>query len=165
MAAMVDLLPPGAQWAAFAISRMEMPFVAQSVLLGGNVRVGLEDNLYLRRGVFASNAQLVEQAVAIVEALGARPLTACRGARQAGSGSGGCVTPPQPVSRPAPGLCGGVASSACPRGGRPSPGAPPRSRPVRGPRRLTRGVAGRGQALDSRRAATTCDSKDGVRCS
>jgi len=75
MMAMVDLLPSAARWAAFAISRLEMPFVAQSLLLGGNVRVGLEDNLYLRRGVFASNAQLVERAVAIVESLGARPLT------------------------------------------------------------------------------------------
>ena len=75
MAAMIDLLPPGAVWAAFAISRMEMPIVAQSVLLGGNVRVGLEDNLYLRRGEFASNAQLVEKAVELVEALGARILT------------------------------------------------------------------------------------------
>jgi len=75
MMAMVDLLPPGAHWAAFAISRLEMPFVAQSLLLGGNVRVGLEDNLYLKRGVFASNAQLVERAVAIVESLGARPLS------------------------------------------------------------------------------------------
>ena len=56
MMAMVDLLPADARWAAFAISRLEMPFVAQSLLLGGNVRVGLEDNLYLRRGVFASNA-------------------------------------------------------------------------------------------------------------
>jgi uncharacterized protein (DUF849 family) len=75
MLAMIDLLPRDALWAAFAISRMELPFVAQSVLLGGNVRVGLEDNLYLRRGVFASNAQLVEKAVAIVQALGARVLT------------------------------------------------------------------------------------------
>ena len=75
MMAMVDLLPPGAQWAGFAISRLELPFVAQALLLGGNVRVGLEDNLYLKRGVFASNAQLVERAVAIVESLGARPLT------------------------------------------------------------------------------------------
>ena len=75
MMAMVDLLPSAARWAAFAISRLELPFVAQSLLLGGNVRVGLEDNLYLRRGVFASNAQLVERAVAIVESLGARPLT------------------------------------------------------------------------------------------
>ncbi len=76
MAAMIDLLPPGAVWAAFAISRMEMPIVAQAVLLGGNVRVGLEDNLYLRRGVFASNTQLVEKAVGLVEMLGARTLTA-----------------------------------------------------------------------------------------
>ena len=72
---MIDLLPPDAVWAAFAISRMEMPVVAQSVLLGGNVRVGLEDNLYLRRGVFARNAPLVEKAVALVDALGARTLT------------------------------------------------------------------------------------------
>ena len=84
MLAMIDLLPPGALWAAFAISRMEMPFVAQSVLLGGNARVGLEDNLYLRRGVLASNAQLVERAVAIVEDLGARPLTAAEARHKLG---------------------------------------------------------------------------------
>jgi uncharacterized protein (DUF849 family) len=75
MLAMIDLLPPGAQWAAFALGRLEMPFVAQALLLGGNVRVGLEDNLYLRRGVLASNAQLVEHAAGIVESLGARPLS------------------------------------------------------------------------------------------
>ncbi|MEE1555866.1 MAG: 3-keto-5-aminohexanoate cleavage protein, partial [Alphaproteobacteria bacterium] len=46
--------------------------VAQAMLLGGHVRVGLEDNLYLDRGVFASNAQLVERAVTIVESLGSR---------------------------------------------------------------------------------------------
>ncbi len=68
MLAMIDLLPSDALWAAFAISRMEMPFVAQSMILGGNVRVGLEDNLYLRRGVFASNAQLVERAVTSLRA-------------------------------------------------------------------------------------------------
>ncbi len=84
MLAMIDLLPADAQWAAFAISRMEMPFVAQAVLLGGNVRVGLEDNLYLRRGVFASNAQLVEKAVAIVESLGAHPLSAADARRKLG---------------------------------------------------------------------------------
>jgi uncharacterized protein (DUF849 family) len=49
-----------------------MPMVAQAVLLGGNVRVGLEDNIYLEKGVLASNAQLVERAVALVELLGAR---------------------------------------------------------------------------------------------
>ena len=90
MMAMIDLLPRDALWAAFAVSKMEMPFVAQSVLLGGNVRVGLEDNLYLRRGVFASNAQLVDGAVTMVESLGARPLSAaetrCKlGLRQPGA--------------------------------------------------------------------------------
>ena len=49
---------------------MQMPMVAQATLLGGNVRVGLEDNLYLRRGVFASNGQLVERAKNIIEYLG-----------------------------------------------------------------------------------------------
>ena len=70
----VDMLPAGANWTAFAISRDQMPFAAQSVLLGGHVRVGLEDNLYLRRGVYASNAQLVERARTIVERMGARVL-------------------------------------------------------------------------------------------
>ncbi len=72
MMAMRNALPPGANWAGFGISRMEMPMVAQAVLLVGNARVGLEDNLYLDRGVLASNAQLVERAVEIVERLGAR---------------------------------------------------------------------------------------------
>ncbi|MET7993990.1 3-keto-5-aminohexanoate cleavage protein [Amycolatopsis sp. NPDC005232] len=69
--AMVKLLPEGAQWASFAIGRDQMPWVAQSVLLGGHVRVGLEDNLYLARGVKATNGQLVERAVRIVTDLGA----------------------------------------------------------------------------------------------
>lgn len=69
--AMVQLLPAGAQWASFAIGRNQMPWVAQSVLLGGHVRVGLEDNLYLGKGVKATNGQLVERAVGIVEDLGA----------------------------------------------------------------------------------------------
>jgi uncharacterized protein (DUF849 family) len=70
--AMVNTLPPDCVWGSFAVSRMQMPWVAQSVLLGGNVRVGLEDNLYLSRGVYASNAQLVEKARTIIEAMGAR---------------------------------------------------------------------------------------------
>ena len=53
-----------------------MPMVAQAALLGGNVRVGLEDNLYLEKGVFATNAQLVEKAIRILRELGARPCTA-----------------------------------------------------------------------------------------
>ncbi len=74
MKATVDMLPSGANFTAFAISRNQMAFAAQSVLLGGHVRVGLEDNLYLSRGVFASNAQLVERARRIVELMGARVL-------------------------------------------------------------------------------------------
>lgn len=69
--AMVNELPAGCNWTGFAIGAMEMPMVAQSLLLGGNVRVGLEDNLYLERGVLASNAQLVDRARTIVESMGA----------------------------------------------------------------------------------------------
>ena len=65
-----SLLPPGAHWAAFGIGRDQMPMVAQAALLGGNVRVGLEDNLYLSRGVFATNGQLVERARTIIENIG-----------------------------------------------------------------------------------------------
>jgi uncharacterized protein (DUF849 family) len=73
--AMVQSLPENCNWSSFAISRMQMPWVAQSILMGGNVRVGLEDNLYLSRGVYASNAQLVEKARTIIEAMGARVLS------------------------------------------------------------------------------------------
>jgi len=76
LVAMVNSLPADSVWTSFAISRMQMPWVAQSVLLGGNVRVGLEDNLYLSRGVYASNAQLVEKARSIIEAMGARVISA-----------------------------------------------------------------------------------------
>ena len=66
-----SLLPADAQWAGMGTGRMEFPIVAQACLLGGHVRVGLEDNLYLSKGVLApSNAALVEQAVTIVELLG-----------------------------------------------------------------------------------------------
>ncbi|MDH3760193.1 MAG: 3-keto-5-aminohexanoate cleavage protein [Gammaproteobacteria bacterium] len=74
MTAMKQALPPGALWAGFGISRMQMPMVAQAVLLGGNVRVGLEDNIYLDKGVLASNGMLVERAVEIIERMGARVL-------------------------------------------------------------------------------------------
>ena len=70
----VDQLPPDANWTAFALGRYQMAFAAQAVILGGNVRVGLEDNLYLEKGVFASNAQLVERARNIIELMGARVL-------------------------------------------------------------------------------------------
>jgi uncharacterized protein (DUF849 family) len=69
--AMVNELPEGCNWTGFAIGAMEMPMVAQAMLLDGNVRVGLEDNLYLEKGVLASNAQLVDRARTIIEAMGA----------------------------------------------------------------------------------------------
>ncbi|MEM9385025.1 MAG: 3-keto-5-aminohexanoate cleavage protein [Pseudomonadota bacterium] len=68
---MVDNLPEEANWAGFALGALEMPMVAQAALLGGHVRVGLEDNLYLERGKLASNAQLVERARTILESMGA----------------------------------------------------------------------------------------------
>jgi uncharacterized protein (DUF849 family) len=67
---MRNLLPAGANWAAFGIARMQMPMAAQAVLLGGNVRVGLEDNLYLKKGVWATNGTLVACAREIIERLG-----------------------------------------------------------------------------------------------
>ena len=75
MAYQKSQLPPDAVWAAFGIGRNEFPAVAQAVLLGGHVRVGLEDNIYLDKGVFASNGTLVERAVKIVELLGTKVAT------------------------------------------------------------------------------------------
>jgi len=75
MKAFIDLIPTGSHWSGFAISKMEMPFVAHTVSLGGNVRVGLEDNLYLEKGVLATNAQLVEKAIGIIKNMGASILT------------------------------------------------------------------------------------------
>lgn len=72
--AMVHQLPPGAIHSVFSIGRMQLPFVAMAVLTGGNVRVGLEDNLYLRRGEQATNAALVERAVAVLDAMNVRVL-------------------------------------------------------------------------------------------
>ncbi len=72
---MRDRLPKNAHWSAFGIGRMQMPVAAQSLLLGGNVRVGLEDNLYLGKGVKATNAQLVEKAVTMMNSLDVVPMT------------------------------------------------------------------------------------------
>ena len=69
--AMVNNVPDDWTFSAFALGRHQMPFVAASVLAGGNVRVGLEDNLFLDKGVLATNAQLVDRAVGIIERLGA----------------------------------------------------------------------------------------------
>ena len=65
--ALVNQLPNDCVFSAFSISRMQLPFVAQAVLAGGNVRVGLEDNLYLDRGQLATNGQLVDRACKILE--------------------------------------------------------------------------------------------------
>jgi uncharacterized protein (DUF849 family) len=79
MIMMRDMLPQPCVWAAFGISMHQFPMVAQATILGGHVRVGLEDNLYLERGVFApSNAALVERAATIITALGDRPATVAK---------------------------------------------------------------------------------------
>ena len=72
--AMVNQLPHGSIFSTFSIGRMQIPFVAMAALAGGNVRVGLEDNIYLSRGRLASNGELVERAVQILEGMNARVL-------------------------------------------------------------------------------------------
>ena len=72
--ALVNQLPTGAVFSAFSIGRNQLPYTAMAALAGGNVRVGLEDNLFLDRGVLASNAQLVERAATILTNMGARVL-------------------------------------------------------------------------------------------
>jgi uncharacterized protein (DUF849 family) len=64
--AMVNNIPPGWAYSMFSIGRMQIPYVAQAVLAGGNVRVGLEDNIWLEKGVKASNGDLVERAATIL---------------------------------------------------------------------------------------------------
>jgi uncharacterized protein (DUF849 family) len=85
MKAMVDNLPRSSPtskdvvWAGFGIGRMQMPMAAQAILLGGNVRVGLEDNLWLDKGVPASNGSLVERVIKLIECMGAKPMTPALG--------------------------------------------------------------------------------------
>ena len=80
-----NLLPAGAAWSAFGIGRFEFPMVAQSWLAGGHVRVGLEDNLYMSKGVLAeSNAALVARAREIVLSLGGEIATAREARAQLG---------------------------------------------------------------------------------
>lgn len=69
--AMVNAIPADWDWSGFSLGRDQMPYVAAAILAGGNVRVGLEDNLWLERGVLATNEQLVERAVAVIESMGA----------------------------------------------------------------------------------------------
>ena len=70
--AMVNNVPSDWNWSAFSLGRNEMPYVAAAVLAGGNVRVGLEDNLWLDKGVLAKNEDLVTRARAIIENMGAK---------------------------------------------------------------------------------------------
>ncbi|MDY0406319.1 3-keto-5-aminohexanoate cleavage protein [Virgibacillus sp. 179-BFC.A HS] len=72
---MRDRLPENAHWSAFGIGRMQLPIAAQSAMLGGNVRVGLEDNLYLKKGVLATNAQLVDKAVSMLGEMQVEPMS------------------------------------------------------------------------------------------
>jgi len=72
--AMVRQLPPGAVFSAFSLGRMQLPYVALAAICGGNVRVGLEDNLYLEKGRFATNGELVARAVTILQAMNVRVL-------------------------------------------------------------------------------------------
>jgi uncharacterized protein (DUF849 family) len=72
--ALVNQLPADCVFSAFAIGRAQLPYVALAPIVGGNVRVGLEDNIWLERGVKATNGQLVERAVAILEAMNVRVL-------------------------------------------------------------------------------------------
>ena len=75
MKVMKDHLPQNAFWSGFGISRMQIPMATAAVAMGGNVRVGLEDNLYLSKGVLATNGQLVAKIVKIIELMGGKVLS------------------------------------------------------------------------------------------
>ena len=81
---MKNLLPENANWSAFGISRFEFSIVAQAASQNGNCRVGLEDNLYLNKGEFATNLQLVERAVRIIREVGREPASAAQAAQRLG---------------------------------------------------------------------------------
>ncbi len=84
LSVMKGLLPEDANWSAFGISRHEFDIVAQSAAQGGNCRVGLEDNLYLNKGEFATNVQLVERAVRIIRETGREPASSAQAAERLG---------------------------------------------------------------------------------
>jgi uncharacterized protein (DUF849 family) len=72
MKAMSDMIPKEGIWSGFGIGKYQMLMAAQALVLGGNIRVGLEDNLYLSKDTFATNGQLVEKVVRIASDLGAK---------------------------------------------------------------------------------------------
>lgn len=84
LSVMKNLLPNNANWSAFGISRFEFNIVAMAASQGGNCRVGLEDNLYIGKGEFATNLQLVERAVRIIREVGREPATASEAAERLG---------------------------------------------------------------------------------
>ncbi len=84
LAVMKSLLPEGSNWSAFGISRFEFDIVAQAATQGGNCRVGLEDNLYINKGEFATNVQLVERAVRVIRETGREPATVSEAAERLG---------------------------------------------------------------------------------
>lgn len=77
-------LPENAHWSAFGIGRMQFPIAAQTAMLGGNIRVGLEDNLYLEKGVFARNDQLVEKAMNMLNGNNVEIMTPAEARKQYG---------------------------------------------------------------------------------
>ncbi|MGV6874957.1 3-keto-5-aminohexanoate cleavage protein [Pseudochelatococcus sp. B33] len=80
-----SLLPDDCVWAAFGVGRHSFPMVAQATLLGGHCRVGLEDNVYISKGVLArDNAELVERAVSIIESIGGKVATAAEARAELG---------------------------------------------------------------------------------
>jgi len=81
---MKNLLPKNANWSAFGISRWAFSIVAQAASQNGNCRVGLEDNLYLNKGEFATNVRLVERAVRIIREIGREPATPAQAAARLG---------------------------------------------------------------------------------
>ena len=83
-ASAINRLPPGAVWSSFAIGRMQTPWALVSAFAGGNVRVGLEDNLYLKKGVLATNAQLTENAADILSRSGFNIMTPAQARKKIG---------------------------------------------------------------------------------
>ena len=73
--AIVDQMPEGWTFSAFSIGRNQLPYAALAVLAGGNIRVGLEDNIWLDKGVLATNGALVERAAAVVAGMGCKLMT------------------------------------------------------------------------------------------
>lgn len=76
--AMVNAVPEDWTFSAFSIGRNQLPYVAMAINAGGNIRVGLEDNIWLDKGVLASNGDLVKRAVTIAEGMGSRVMTAAQ---------------------------------------------------------------------------------------